>query len=83
MSKKDRNNDVNEVKEESALLKADSRQRIAIFTKNWMEATLLAHGLPNKCLKSWKSFQVVFNPEDIERLLSLNAPIRIFIEDVN
>lgn len=76
MSKKDHTAS----EKEAVSLEKESRQRIGIFTKNWMESTKLAAGLPNCCLKSWKKMQIVFCEEDIERLLSLNAPIRIFVE---
>jgi hypothetical protein len=59
----------------------DGKHVIAVFYKNWMESNLMAHGLPIRSLKSWKAWQVVSKREDVERLISLDAPIRIYIED--
>ncbi len=58
-------------------------EKVGIFYKNWIETALLAAGLPNCAHKSWRIGQVVYGVEDVERLVSLNAPIKVYIEDVD
>jgi len=58
------------------------KHRIAIFSKNWMEVSSLSSHCLDKHLKSWKKGQVVSINEDIERLKSMGAPIKVYIEDV-
>lgn len=55
--------------------------RVAIFSSNWMEVSSLADHLPDKHMKSWRKGQMVSVDCDIERLKSLNAPIKVYIED--
>jgi hypothetical protein len=61
--------------------KADEKNRIAVFYANWIESTLLVPGMPNCYFHSWKIRQIVSEKNDIERLISLNAPIKVYIED--
>ncbi|HEV2917615.1 MAG TPA: hypothetical protein VGW78_07780 [Candidatus Babeliales bacterium] len=60
-----------------------SKQRIAIFMKEFVHSFCYAPHLPDKCFKKWQRGQLVFDENDIENLKQLNAPIRVFIEDVD
>lgn len=78
----DLNEDACEFSDEECIeIKVEEKNRIAVFFANWIESTLLTPGLPNCYLHSWKIRQVVSEQSDIERLISLNAPIKVYVED--
>lgn len=59
------------------------KNRIGVFYKNWMESAQLAHGMTNCYLTSYKNGQIVSNEVNIDRLVSLNAPMRVYVEYVD
>jgi len=66
--------------EESAPL---SKQRIAVFMKEFIHSFNYSPHLTEKCFKKWQRGQLVFDESEIEKLKQLNAPIRVFVEDVD
>jgi hypothetical protein len=68
---------------EAVASKKANLQRVAIFMRNWMEVSKLSAAHTTCSLKSWKRGETVFSESDVERLLSLNAPVKVFIEDVD
>ncbi len=83
---------VSEEKEESAPVVDESdskievhadgkKDRIAIFTQNWMEVAAYSAHVRDKNINPWRKGQVVYLDADIDRLLQLNAPIKVYVED--
>lgn len=59
----------------------DNRLRIAVLMRNFVHSFRYAPHCNEKCFKNWNAGQVIWNKNEIEQLKSLNAPIRIFVED--
>lgn len=62
---------------------AEPKLRIAVVMKDFINSFNYAPHLNDKCFRSWNRGQIIFNENEIEDLIKLNAPIRIFIEDVD
>jgi hypothetical protein len=59
------------------------RARIGVMMKGFVESNQYSPAYHYSCLKRWEAGKVIHNAADIDRLLSLNAPIKVYIEDVN
>jgi hypothetical protein len=59
----------------------NKKDRIAIFTQNWMEVAAYSPTVIDKNIIAWRKGQVVYLDTDIDRLLGMAAPIKVYVED--
>lgn len=59
----------------------NAKQRIAIFSKHFMECSYLGPQVHEKNIKTWRKDQIVRSETDIESLLSQGAPIEVFVKE--
>jgi hypothetical protein len=73
-----------EVKQaEEILMPAKLLMRVGIMMMDFMQVSPYASNSHHAHYKKWKSGQLIFNAAVIEELKNLNAPIKVFVEDVN
>lgn len=59
------------------------KRRIAIFLKSWKQVFQYAPQTNNHFVKNYHASQIVFNEDLILELLTQDAPIKVYIEDVD
>jgi len=59
------------------------RERIGVMMKLFVESNKYSPSHHYSCLKRWEAGKVIYNAADIDRLLSLNAPIKVYVEDAD
>jgi hypothetical protein len=73
---------VNEEKEIVSTLPT-SRRFIGVLMKNFSKSEAVCPQYWHKSVRSWKKGQVIWNEQEVDELVSLNAPIEVFYQDVN
>lgn len=63
--------------------KKAKKERIGILMRSFMQCTSYGPHVLNKHIKAWSRGQIVWNEQDIEKLLELGAPLEIYFRDVD
>lgn len=58
-------------------------ERIGIMMNKFMQTTPLGPQTHEKNIKCWQRGQIVWNEKDIDMLLGLNAPIKVYFRDAD
>ncbi len=55
-------------------------KKIGIFQANWVEAISISPNSLSKVYNSFQSGTIVYDQKEIERLKSIGAPIKVYVE---
>jgi len=83
MAKKDKQDESSEAEMASEVVVKKKQERIGILLKGFVQSLPLGPHSHQCVYKKWSAGQIITNPKDIEMLIGLNAPMGVYIKDVD
>ena len=80
---KDKEISEGDLKDKSPEPKKAKKVRIGILMRPFMQCTSYGPHVLNKHVKAWSRGQIVWNEQDVEKLLELGAPLEVYCRDVD